>query len=67
MVFGYVQVLADLSVEPMQLMMVSVAVSLMEIGYELQVYSLQDGPVHAVWGGVGVPVTILQNNNTADM
>ncbi|KAL5718778.1 hypothetical protein ACHQM5_011645 [Ranunculus cassubicifolius] len=30
-------VLADLSVEPMQLMMVSVAVSLMEIGYELQV------------------------------
>ncbi|KAL5718715.1 hypothetical protein ACHQM5_011592 [Ranunculus cassubicifolius] len=29
-------VLADLSVEPMQLMMVSVAVSLMEIGYELQ-------------------------------
>ncbi|KAL5718712.1 hypothetical protein ACHQM5_011589 [Ranunculus cassubicifolius] len=59
-------VLADLSVEPMQLMMVSVAVSLMEIGYELQVYSLQDGPVHAVWGGVGVPVTILQNNNTAE-
>ncbi|KAL5718774.1 hypothetical protein ACHQM5_011641 [Ranunculus cassubicifolius] len=41
-------VLADLSVEPMQLMMVSVAVSLMEIGYELQVYSLQDGPVHAM-------------------
>ncbi|KAL5718897.1 hypothetical protein ACHQM5_011751 [Ranunculus cassubicifolius] len=56
-------VLADL---PMQLMMVSVAVSLMEIGYELQVYSLQDGPVHAVWGGVGVPVTILQINNTAE-
>ncbi|KAF8413260.1 hypothetical protein HHK36_001236 [Tetracentron sinense] len=58
-------VFADLSVDPEQLLMVSVAVSLQEIGYALQVYSLEDGPVHAVWRNIGVPVTIIQTNNKA--
>ncbi|KAF8379630.1 hypothetical protein HHK36_029072 [Tetracentron sinense] len=58
----YLKVFADLSVEPGQLLMVSVAVSLRKIGYTVQIYSLEDGPVHAVWRNMGVPITIIQTN-----
>ncbi|XP_043713993.1 uncharacterized protein LOC122662420 isoform X2 [Telopea speciosissima] len=56
-------VLADLLVEPGQLMMVSLAVSLREIGYAIQVYSLGYGPVHTVWRSIKVPVRIIQTSN----
>ncbi|KAF5196750.1 Glycosyl transferase, family 1 protein [Thalictrum thalictroides] len=59
-------VFADQSVEPGQLLMVSVAISLQEIGYAIKVYSLEDGPVHAVWKSLGVPVTILRNSYKAE-
>ncbi|XP_022757484.1 uncharacterized protein LOC111304797 [Durio zibethinus] len=55
-------VFADLLVDPQQLLMVTVATALREIGYEIQVYSLEDGPVHNVWQSIGVPVTILKVN-----
>lgn len=29
----------------------------------LQVYSLEDGPVHAVWRKIGFSVTVLQISN----
>ncbi|GLU00759.1 hypothetical protein SLE2022_181040 [Rubroshorea leprosula] len=53
-------VFADLLVDPQQLLMVTVATALREIGYAIQVYSLEDGPVHNIWQNIGVPVTILQ-------
>lgn len=58
-------VFADMSVEAMHLMMLSLAVALQEIGYAIQVYSLQDGPVHSIWRSIGVPVIILQNKKNA--
>ncbi|KAI7740114.1 hypothetical protein M8C21_010332 [Ambrosia artemisiifolia] len=53
-------VFADLLVDPQQVLMVSVAAALRAIGYEIEVYSLEDGPVHAVWKNVGVPVNIVE-------
>ncbi|MFS7954517.1 putative dynamin central domain, Dynamin superfamily [Helianthus anomalus] len=40
--------------------MVSVAAALRAIGYEIEVYSLEDGPVHTVWKNIGVPVNIVE-------
>ncbi|XVF22451.1 hypothetical protein REPUB_Repub12eG0173600 [Reevesia pubescens] len=56
-------VFADLLVDPQQLLMVTIATALKDIGYEIQVYSLEDGPVHNVWQSIGVPVTILKVNS----
>ncbi|KAK5812514.1 d-inositol-3-phosphate glycosyltransferase [Gossypium arboreum] len=53
-------VFADLLVHPQQLLMVTIATALKEIGYELQVYSLEDGLARNAWQSVGVPVTILK-------
>ncbi|KAJ4823972.1 hypothetical protein Tsubulata_039229 [Turnera subulata] len=66
--FGYRKpqlalVFADLLVDPQQMLMVTVATALQELGYSLQVYSLGDGPVHKIWEGIGVPVTIIQMNH----
>lgn len=33
----------------------------------LQVYSLEDGPVHDIWRGLGVPVSIIQNTDQPDL
>ncbi|XP_010261435.1 PREDICTED: uncharacterized protein LOC104600272 [Nelumbo nucifera] len=60
-------VLADLLVEPEQLLIVSVALSLQEIGYEIQVYSLEDGPAHVVWRNIGLPATILRTINKQEI
>ncbi|XVF73098.1 hypothetical protein PTKIN_Ptkin12aG0173900 [Pterospermum kingtungense] len=53
-------VFANLLVDPQQLLMVTVARALKEIDYEVQVYSLEDGPVRNVWQSIGVPVTALK-------
>ncbi|KAI3719500.1 hypothetical protein L6452_20400 [Arctium lappa] len=55
-------VFADLLVDPQQLLMVTVAAALKAIGYEIEVYSLEDGPVHAVWENVGVPVNVVESS-----
>ncbi|KVH91086.1 hypothetical protein Ccrd_006880 [Cynara cardunculus var. scolymus] len=51
-------VFADLLVDPQQIMMVTVAVALRAVGYELEIYSLEDGPVRDIWKTIGVPVNI---------
>uniref|UniRef100_A0A2N9FE30 Uncharacterized protein n=1 Tax=Fagus sylvatica TaxID=28930 RepID=A0A2N9FE30_FAGSY len=53
-------VFADLLVDSQKILMVTVATALQEIGYEIQAYSLEDGPVHDVWRRIGIPVTIIQ-------
>ncbi|CAL9007370.1 unnamed protein product [Prunus brigantina] len=70
--FGYRKpqlalVFADLSVASQQLLMVTVAAALQEIGYAFSVYSLEDGPVHDVWRRLGVPVTIIQTYNQSEL
>ncbi|XP_068665864.1 uncharacterized protein [Aristolochia californica] len=60
-------VLPDLSMDSMQLLMVSVASSLLEIGYTVQVYSLEVGPIHSVWKSIGVPVTILRVSEKSEI
>ncbi|TYJ08892.1 hypothetical protein E1A91_A11G103400v1 [Gossypium mustelinum] len=55
-------VFADLLVDPQQLLMVTIANALREIGYEIQVYSIEDGPAYNVWQNIGVPVTVLKFN-----
>ncbi|KAH9731720.1 glycos transf 1 domain-containing protein [Citrus sinensis] len=63
--FGYRKpqlalVFPDLLIDPQQLQMVTIAIALREIGYAIQVYSLEDGRAHEVWRNIGVPVAILQ-------
>ncbi|ONK68917.1 uncharacterized protein A4U43_C05F17380 [Asparagus officinalis] len=52
-------VVAGLWADGVQLEMVSVAAALKEIGYDIQVYSLKDGPIHAAWKTLGMPCIIL--------
>ncbi|KAL6614890.1 hypothetical protein ACP70R_037160 [Stipagrostis hirtigluma subsp. patula] len=59
MIFG------DLSPGAMQLQMVSVASVLEAMGYEMKVFSLEDGPCANIWRTIGVPVTILPEDTKA--
>ncbi|CAL9755317.1 unnamed protein product [Musa acuminata subsp. burmannicoides] len=52
-------VFPDLLPDAMQLQMVSIASVLKEIGYDVEVFSFEDGPVHSVWQTIGVSVSIL--------
>ncbi|XP_076903465.1 uncharacterized protein LOC143558524 [Bidens hawaiensis] len=52
-------VFADMLVDPHQILMLTLAAALREIGYQLEVYSLEDGPVHHIWRTSGVPVHII--------
>ncbi|GAV75395.1 Glycos_transf_1 domain-containing protein [Cephalotus follicularis] len=70
--FGYRKpqlalVFPDLLVDPQQLLMVTVASALQEIGYEIQIYSFEDGPVHEVWKNMGIPVTIVQTSHKMEI
>ncbi|KAF3620090.1 Glycosyl transferase family 1 protein isoform 2 [Capsicum annuum] len=65
--FGYRKpklalVFANLLVDPYQIMMANVAAALREIGYEIEVLSIEDGPVRSIWKDVGVPVVILNTD-----
>ncbi|XP_058096001.1 uncharacterized protein LOC131241259 isoform X5 [Magnolia sinica] len=60
-------VVADLSIDAAQLLMTSIAVPLQEIGYSIQVYSLEDGPAHAVWRNIGLSATILAISNKSEI
>ncbi|XP_023514303.1 uncharacterized protein LOC111778610 isoform X2 [Cucurbita pepo subsp. pepo] len=53
-------VFSDLLVDSYQVLMVTIASALQEIGYVFQVYSLQGGPVSDIWRQMGVPVTLIQ-------
>uniref|UniRef100_A0A2P2JAP5 Glycosyl transferase family 1 domain-containing protein n=1 Tax=Rhizophora mucronata TaxID=61149 RepID=A0A2P2JAP5_RHIMU len=69
--FGYRKpqlalVFPDLLVDPQQLLMVTLATALQEMGYKIQVYSQGDGPVHDIYESIGVPVTIFQINQTVE-
>ncbi|KAI3679721.1 hypothetical protein L2E82_51054 [Cichorium intybus] len=54
------KVFADLLFHPQQILMVTVATALTTIGYEIEVYSLEDSPVHTVWKNIGVSVSIVE-------
>ncbi|GMH00463.1 hypothetical protein Nepgr_002302 [Nepenthes gracilis] len=58
-------VFADLVVDSYQLLMATVAAALMEIGYAIEVLSLNDGPAHLAWEHIGAPVTIIQTDDHA--
>ncbi|KAL0845948.1 hypothetical protein Bca101_019194 [Brassica carinata] len=58
-------VFADLLADPEQLLMVTVSNALLEIGYAIEVYSLEDGPVHGIWQQMGVSVTILETSHAS--
>ncbi|CAB80930.1 hypothetical protein [Arabidopsis thaliana] len=55
-------VFGDLLADPEQVLMVSLSKALQEVGYAIEVYSLEDGPVNSIWQKMGVPVTILKPN-----
>ncbi|XP_020969549.1 uncharacterized protein LOC107621037 isoform X1 [Arachis ipaensis] len=40
--------------------MVTIGAALVEIGYEIQVFSLKDGPARFAWINLRVPVTVIQ-------
>ncbi|KAL9663139.1 hypothetical protein QQ045_027978 [Rhodiola kirilowii] len=60
-------VFPDLLVDPQQILMVTVAASLQEIGYSIQVFSLEEGPMRAVWGRIGVPLNIIQTGDNNEI
>ncbi|KAG8363290.1 hypothetical protein BUALT_Bualt19G0006800 [Buddleja alternifolia] len=55
-------VFGDLCVDAHQIKMVTLATALLEIGYEIEVFTLEDGPVHAIWREMGVPLTIIRGD-----
>ncbi|XP_030548052.1 uncharacterized protein LOC115753546 [Rhodamnia argentea] len=59
-------VFGDLVADPEKLLMATVAAALQDIGYEFQVFSLEDGPVRDVWKSLGASITIIQNCDKAD-
>ncbi|WJX86891.1 hypothetical protein P8452_69140 [Trifolium repens] len=69
--FGYrnpqlALVFGELLVDSQQLLMVTVATALLEIGYGIQVFSLEDGPGRNMWRNLRVPITIIHNRNKPD-
>ncbi|CAK9180093.1 unnamed protein product [Ilex paraguariensis] len=63
--FGYRKpklalVFPDMLVDPQQILMVTVAAALQGIGYEIEVYSLEDGPVRTVWKNLKLTVNIIE-------
>lgn len=60
-------VFTDLLVDPQQIMMVTLAAAFREIGYEIEVHSIEDGPAHSVWRNLGVPVNISQSTEKKEI
>ncbi|KAF5744402.1 hypothetical protein HS088_TW08G01007 [Tripterygium wilfordii] len=58
-------VFANLLVDPQQLLMVTLATALQEIGYTIEVYSLVDGPAHIIWKEIVVSVSIVEISHKA--
>uniref|UniRef100_A0A1D1Z063 D-inositol 3-phosphate glycosyltransferase n=1 Tax=Anthurium amnicola TaxID=1678845 RepID=A0A1D1Z063_9ARAE len=56
-------VLPDMSVDSTQLHMVSIVVALKEIGYDIHVYALEDGPIGPIWSTIGLSISILSMKN----
>ncbi|EYU32192.1 hypothetical protein ABFS82_02G169700 [Erythranthe guttata] len=52
-------VFADMWVDSHQILMVTIATALRETGYEFEVFSLEEGPVYAVWKEVGFRVRVI--------
>ncbi|KAG6499489.1 hypothetical protein ZIOFF_039278 [Zingiber officinale] len=52
-------VVPNLFPDAMQLQTISIAVVLKEIGYDIQIFSFEDGPVESVWSTIGLSVRIL--------
>ncbi|GAU41724.1 hypothetical protein TSUD_349860 [Trifolium subterraneum] len=69
--FGYrnpqlALVFGELLVDSQQLLMVTITTALLEIGYGIQVFSLEDGPGRNMWRNLRVPITIIHNRNKPD-
>lgn len=56
-------VCAELSRNPGLLLLLSVARGFQALGYELELYSIEDGPVRGAWEKIGTVVNILQSNS----
>ncbi|XAR53996.1 hypothetical protein NMG60_11028969 [Bertholletia excelsa] len=52
-------IFANLLLDPQQILMATVAVALRDIGYKIEVYSLEDGPLLVVWTRIGIVVDWL--------
>ncbi|XP_047340923.1 uncharacterized protein LOC124944655 [Impatiens glandulifera] len=59
-------VFGDLQIDSQQILMTTVSIALMEIGYEFEVYAVEDGPALAVWEKVVARVNVIGNNGTID-
>ncbi|KAL7121473.1 hypothetical protein ACP275_02G184300 [Erythranthe tilingii] len=52
-------VFADMWVDSHQILMVTIATALRETGYEFEIFTLEDGPVCAIWREVGFRVSVI--------
>ncbi|KAI3721861.1 hypothetical protein L2E82_32880 [Cichorium intybus] len=57
---GNCEVFAYLLFDPQQILKLTVVTALTTSSYEIEVYSLEDGPVHTVWKKIGVSVSIVE-------
>nr|GMD31581.1 Phosphatidyl-myo-inositol mannosyltransferase [Ipomoea batatas] len=55
-------VFANMLADPYQVMMLNVALALKEIGYEIEVLTLEDGSLHDVWRDAGLPVSTIETD-----
>ncbi|XP_012846992.1 PREDICTED: uncharacterized protein LOC105966971, partial [Erythranthe guttata] len=66
--FGYRKpkialVFADLVVDQHQILMVTLATALLEIGYEIEVFAPENGPTQATWREIGVPISVIATSD----
>ena len=57
----------DLSKSPQLLLLFSVATGLQGLGYDLELYSLEDGPMRTVWEKLGVSIHILRSYSKKEL
>ncbi|GLJ47084.1 hypothetical protein SUGI_0994110 [Cryptomeria japonica] len=60
-------VCSDLSRSPGLLFLFTVETSLQALGYDLELFSLEDGPMHAVWENLRTSVNILQGGSEQEL
>ncbi|GLJ06827.1 hypothetical protein SUGI_0049490 [Cryptomeria japonica] len=54
----------NLEKEPSSLMLITITKGLQVLGYHLQVYAFEEGPLHSVWEEMGCHVSLLDLNST---
>ncbi|XP_047319533.1 uncharacterized protein LOC124923611 [Impatiens glandulifera] len=57
-------IFGDLHIDSQQILTSTVSIALLEIGYEIEVYALENGPAYSVWRKVGARVNLIGTDSS---